>query len=158
MKEFCTQTAHAIVHDIGVDGLIASQAASKSPNISEKAVAERFSKAAHRYDKLASIQHTIAQQGLQNLPAQLVGKALDIGCGTGVHTQSLNVRGLDAVGVDIAEGMLALAGTNYPHLTLGMAVRKRYLSIITVLTLSFRLWHCSGPATYIALHKKFIEC
>jgi malonyl-CoA O-methyltransferase len=117
VKEFCTQTAHAIVHDIGVDGLIASQAASKSPNISEKAVAERFSKAAHRYDKLASIQHTIAQQGLQNLPAQLVGKALDIGCGTGVHTQSLNVRGLDAVGVDIAEGMLALAGTNYPHLT-----------------------------------------
>ncbi|WP_269517967.1 methyltransferase domain-containing protein [Alteromonas sp. BMJM2] len=85
--------------------------------ISEKAVAERFSKAASRYDRLAAIQHSIAEQGLRNLPVRLNGVALDIGCGTGVHTQSLNNRGLQAVGVDIAEGMLALAGNNYPHLT-----------------------------------------
>jgi malonyl-CoA O-methyltransferase len=151
VKEFCTQTAHAlaqergavvqeagaVAHEKGLDrptplknagkslnispGISANISqgisASISPKISEIAVAERFSKAAPRYDKLAAIQRTIAQQGLQNLPAQLVGNALDIGCGTGVHTESLNACGLHAVGVDIAQGMLALAGTNYPHLT-----------------------------------------
>ena len=151
MKEFCTQTAHALAQERGAvvqeagavthekglgrptplqnagkslnisPGISANISqgisASISPKISEIAVAERFSKAAPRYDKLAAIQRTIAQQGLQNLPAQLVGNALDIGCGTGVHTESLNACGLHAVGVDIAQGMLALAGTNYPHLT-----------------------------------------
>ncbi|NDW15130.1 methyltransferase domain-containing protein [Alteromonas genovensis] len=128
MNEFCAQAANAlaqekgaVAQEKGLDRPTPLQNASKSLNISsgisEKAVAERFSKAAPRYDKLAAIQHTIAQHGLHNLPAQLVGNALDIGCGTGVHTQSLNARGLHAVGVDIAQGMLSLAGTNYPHLT-----------------------------------------
>ena len=85
--------------------------------ISEKAVAERFSKAASRYDKLAAIQYSIAEQGLRNLPAQLNGVGLDIGCGTGIHTQSLDARGLQAIGVDIAKGMLTLASTNFPHIT-----------------------------------------
>lgn len=136
MNEFCAQAGNALVQEAGAvaqekgfDSPTPLQNASKSlnisahisagisPNISETAVAERFSKAAPRYDKLAAIQYTIAQQGLQNLPAQLVGDALDIGCGTGVHTHSLYRRGLDVVGVDIAEGMLALASKNYPNLT-----------------------------------------
>lgn len=84
--------------------------------IEESAVAQRFSKAASKYNKLASIQHTIAQQGLNNLPRELSGDALDIGCGTGMHTQTLSTRGLNAVGVDIADGMLEQARNTFPQL------------------------------------------
>lgn len=84
--------------------------------IEESAVAQRFSKAASKYNKLASIQHTIAQQGLNNLPRELSGDALDIGCGTGVHTHTLSTRGLNAVGVDIADGMLEQARNTFPQL------------------------------------------
>lgn len=82
--------------------------------ISENAVAKRFSKAAVKYDALAGIQRRVAEQTLANLPTQLKGNAIDIGCGTGTHTFALQARGAKAVGVDIADGMLRLARQNYP--------------------------------------------
>jgi SAM-dependent methyltransferase len=38
----------------------------------------------------------------------------DVGCGPGEHTAALRERGLDAYGVDLAPGMVALARRNHP--------------------------------------------
>ena len=81
--------------------------------INEQDVAHRFSKAAVQYNSIAGIQRIIAKQALANLPIDLQGTALDIGCGTGIHTQALANKGAAATGVDIAEGMLAQARKMY---------------------------------------------
>ena len=81
--------------------------------INEQDVAHRFSKAAVQYNSIASVQRIIAKQALANLPIDLQGTALDIGCGTGIHTQTLANKGAAATGVDIAEGMLAQARKMY---------------------------------------------
>ncbi|MCG7654736.1 methyltransferase domain-containing protein [Alteromonas sp. Cnat2-8] len=81
--------------------------------INEQDVAHRFSKAAAQYNSIASVQRIIAKQALANLPIDLQGTALDIGCGTGIHTQTLANKGAAATGVDIAEGMLAQARKMY---------------------------------------------
>jgi malonyl-CoA O-methyltransferase len=84
-----------------------------SSTINEKDVAHRFSKAAVQYNSIAGIQRIIAKQALANLPVNLQGTALDIGCGTGIHTQTLANKSAAATGVDIAEGMLAQARKMY---------------------------------------------
>jgi len=84
-----------------------------SKALSEQVVASRFSKAASKYDSLATIQQRIAQQALQYLPTQLNGSAIDVGCGTGMHTHTLSLRGANAIGVDIAQGMLDVAANAY---------------------------------------------
>ena len=81
--------------------------------INEQDVAHRFSKAAVQYNSIASVQRIIAKQALANLPIDLQGTVLDIGCGTGIHTQTLANKGAAATGVDIAEGMLAQARKMY---------------------------------------------
>ena len=81
--------------------------------INEQDVAHRFSKAAVQYNSIAGVQRIIAKQALANLPIDLQGTALDIGCGTGIHTQALANKGAAATGVDIAEGMLAQARKMY---------------------------------------------
>ena len=81
--------------------------------INEQDVAHRFSKAAVQYNSIAGVQRIIAKQALANLPIDLQGTALDIGCGTGIHTQTLANKGAAATGVDIAEGMLAQARKMY---------------------------------------------
>ena len=92
--------------------------------INEQDVAHRFSKAAVQYNSIASVQRIIAKQALANLPVDLQGTALDIGCGTGIHTQTLASKGAAATGVDIAEGMLAQARKMYsdPIFVQGSAV------------------------------------
>ena len=81
--------------------------------INEQDIAHRFSKAAAQYNSIAGVQRIIAKQALANLPIDLQGTALDIGCGTGIHTQTLANKGAAATGVDIAEGMLAQARKMY---------------------------------------------
>ncbi|CAI3945960.1 Malonyl-CoA O-methyltransferase [Alteromonas macleodii] len=81
--------------------------------INEQDVAHRFSKAAVQYNSIAGIQRIIAKQALANLPIDLQGTVLDIGCGTGIHTQTLANKGAAATGVDIAVGMLAQARKMY---------------------------------------------
>ena len=81
--------------------------------INEQDVAHRFSKAAVQYNSIAGVQRIIAKQALANLPIDLQDTALDIGCGTGIHTQTLASKGAAATGVDIAEGMLAQARKMY---------------------------------------------
>ena len=104
---------------VTAEGSITTKGAAKAerndttPAINEQDVAHRFSKAAAQYNSIASVQRIIAKQALANLPIDLQGTALDIGCGTGIHTQALANKGAAATGVDIAEGMLAQARKMY---------------------------------------------
>lgn len=109
---------------VNAKGTFKAEEASTTPAINEQNVAHRFSKAAAKYNSIASIQRVIAEQALANLPKALQGEALDIGCGTGIHTQALVKKGATATGVDIAKGMLAQARKMYsdPIFVQGSAV------------------------------------
>ena len=104
---------------VTAEGSITTKGAAKAERngtastINEQDVAHRFSKAAVQYNSIAGIQHIIAKQALANLPIDLQGTVLDIGCGTGIHTQTLANKGAAATGVDIAVGMLAQARKMY---------------------------------------------
>ena len=52
----------------------------------------------------------IEQRGLT------VKSCLDLGCGTGVLCARLADRGIDTLGLDLSEGMIAQAGENFPGL------------------------------------------
>ena len=105
--------------NVTAEGSITTKGAAKAERngtastINEQDVAHRFSKAAVQYNSIAGIQRIIAKQALANLPIDLQDTALDIGCGTGIHTQTLANKGAAATGVDIAEGMLAQARKMY---------------------------------------------
>ncbi|MDK2765367.1 MAG: methyltransferase domain-containing protein [Alteromonas macleodii] len=98
---------------IPAEGSAKAERNGTASTINEQDVAHRFSKAAAQYNSIASVQRIIAKQALANLPIDLQGTALDIGCGTGIHTQTLANKGAAATGVDIAEGMLAQARKMY---------------------------------------------
>ncbi|MCP3703437.1 MAG: methyltransferase domain-containing protein, partial [Alteromonas sp.] len=98
---------------IPAEGSAKAERNGTASTINEQDVAHRFSKAAAQYNSIASVQRIIAKQALANLPVDLQGTALDIGCGTGIHTQTLASKGAAATGVDIAEGMLAQARKMY---------------------------------------------
>lgn len=95
---------------------ISTEPTTKTPSAHTYTIADKFSRAATQYDKKANIQQCIATAALNNLPASIAHKVLDVGCGTGRHTQSLFEKGAEVTGVDIAEGMLAFARQSYPHL------------------------------------------
>ncbi len=67
-----------------------------------------FGRAADTYDKAANIQRQIGDLLLSSLPP-LVGRVLDLGCGTGYCLYKLKQAypALELVGLDIAEPMLA---------------------------------------------------
>lgn len=98
---------------IPAEGSAKAERNDTASGINEQDVAHRFSKAAAQYNSIASVQRIIAKQAIKNLPIALQGKALDIGCGTGIHTQTLANKDAAATGVDIAEGMLAQARKMY---------------------------------------------
>lgn len=77
-------------------------------------VAHAFSRAAPRYDALASAQRQIGQRLWGSLPRNAY-KVLDVGCGTGYWTQQLAERYPHAqiTGLDLAPGMLAQARQRY---------------------------------------------
>lgn len=60
-------------------------------------------------------------------------KALDVGCGAGQFLGELAVRGVEIAGVDLAEGMVAAAGTYLASLGVGADLR-----VATVEQLPFR--------------------
>lgn len=108
VAEFCNSTVAE-----SAEGTGEAKKAISAQAITEQSIAHRFSKAAVKYDSIACIQRNIAEQGVANLPKDLQGEALDIGCGTGIHTQALSRKGAAVTGVDIAEGMLAQARKKY---------------------------------------------
>lgn len=77
-------------------------------------VAYAFSRAAPRYDALASAQRQIGQRLWDSLPDNAY-KILDVGCGTGYWTQQLAERYpcAQVSGLDLAPGMLAQARQRY---------------------------------------------
>lgn len=89
-----------------------------SPNWQER-VAHAFSRAAPRYDALASAQRQIGDSLWSSLPLS-AENVLDLGCGTGAWTQRLACQFPQAhiTGLDIAPGMLAHAQARYGnHIT-----------------------------------------
>ena len=72
-------------------------------------IARRFSKAAGRYIELANIQDKLASHAL-NMVSENKGRSLDIGCGTGQHSEKL---GEFTIGLDLALGMLIEAKTTH---------------------------------------------
>lgn len=90
------------------DGPTALQGADK------KQIAYAFSRAAHQYNHIAEIQHTIALEALTPCANWQNMSVLDIGCGTGRHTHTLAENNNTVMGVDLAQGMLDEAKKAYP--------------------------------------------
>lgn len=84
-------------------------------------VAKSFSRSARSYDEVAQIQNQIGEAALRHLPQLLSGNGLDIGAGTGRHTQTLNSRGVSIQGVDLAKGMVDQAQALYPDISFSVA-------------------------------------
>lgn len=83
----------------------------------KKDIAARFSAAAGQYDAVAGIQHVIADCALSRLTGIQRARALDIGCGTGRNTAKLAAQGALASGMDLAQGMVKQAQSQYPAIT-----------------------------------------
>lgn len=77
-------------------------------------VAHAFSRAAPRYDALATAQRQIGQRLWDSLPAN-ARNVLDVGCGTGYWTHRLAERypAAQLTGLDLAPGMLEQARQRY---------------------------------------------
>ncbi|NMH59367.1 methyltransferase domain-containing protein [Alteromonas ponticola] len=88
-------------------------------------IANGFSAAAGSYNQYADVQAEIANAALALIEKKRYRHALDIGCGTGRHTDSLAGMSAQVTGIDLAPGMVTLAQQRYPHLTFieGMAER-----------------------------------
>jgi malonyl-CoA O-methyltransferase len=91
---------------------------------SKQAIADSFSRSASRYDKAAIIQQQAGSQLLlamqQHLGEDFTAKVIaDIGCGTGYFSADIVAcyQPEQYVGVDLAQGMLALAAKNNHHLS-----------------------------------------
>ncbi|MFT7387051.1 MAG: malonyl-CoA O-methyltransferase [Candidatus Endobugula sp.] len=89
----------------------------------KKNIADSFSRSAARYDKAANVQQQSGKKMLSVMNQVIgcqtfnLGKKItiaDIGCGTGFFTRQLNetYQSEKYIGVDIAEGMLAVAKEN----------------------------------------------
>ncbi len=77
--------------------------------VDKRALAERFSGAAHRYDVWATAQAEIATRLMQQIPAEFVPSLMiDLGCGTGLLSAQLLHRypAASLVGIDLASGMV----------------------------------------------------
>lgn len=81
------------------------------------ATASGFSGAATTYDRWAMAQRAMADRLVAHLPERLaVDVILDVGCGTGLLTEWLRRRYPKAtiLGIDVAEGMIALCRRRWP--------------------------------------------
>lgn len=83
-------------------------------------VAKRFSRAAQTYEQGASLHRHVAARLAATLPEPGQfgkGRILEVGCGTGVLTESLRLRYPQATlcVLDIAEGMVAVVRERWGH-------------------------------------------
>lgn len=80
-----------------------------SLSVDKRDLAERFGKAADRYDSLALLQQQVGQHLLSLLPELSFERGLDLGCGTGYFLPALATRCATLLGLDLAPGMLQVA-------------------------------------------------
>lgn len=79
------------------------------PNSYKHAVAQRFSAAASRYDRVAHLQRLVCDTLIETMPPSLdAQQIMDLGAGTGYASTALQQRfpGSQYWAVDLAEGML----------------------------------------------------
>lgn len=79
-------------------------------------IAQSFSRAAHTYDNAAHLQREIGDHLFTLIPIlSEVNTVVDLGCGTGFFTQVLSDKfpRSQIIGLDIANGMLDFAQTQY---------------------------------------------
>lgn len=55
-----------------------------------------------------------------------IDSSLDLGCGTGILCQILHDHGIKAAGMDLSEGMIAVAKENHPDIRFDVADMVRY--------------------------------
>jgi ubiquinone/menaquinone biosynthesis C-methylase UbiE len=82
--------------------------------------------AAPRYVRFVGTEISPATEGpierslllalVELIKRQMVARVADVGCGPGRVAAFLAARGLDVVGVDVSEAMLAVARTAHPHI------------------------------------------
>ncbi|WP_412973269.1 methyltransferase domain-containing protein [Glaciecola sp. MF2-115] len=75
-------------------------------------VADHFSAASASYDQYAQVQKQIAEVNLELLQQSNLSnakQAVDLGCGTGIHTKSLAALSERCLAIDISHGMLTAA-------------------------------------------------
>src|SRR3989338_1268864 len=79
--------------------------------VSIQKIRKAFSKAADRYDELATLQQTVGLRFLKSLQVAQPKTALDIGMGTGWFTDNLTRQFPKAkvIGIDFASGMVECA-------------------------------------------------
>lgn len=78
------------------------------PPRSKQAVADSFGRAAPSYDAAADLQQRVATRLAANVTLPAGARLLDLGCGTGTHSQALAQR-FEVIALDLAPGMLAHA-------------------------------------------------
>lgn len=87
--------------------------------LDKRKVAQSFSRAAHTYDAVATLQREVGQHLLQQIPPNLTPQcALDLGCGTGFFSRRLRQQfpSAELIGVDIAQGMLEFSRNSHGDL------------------------------------------
>ncbi len=80
-----------------------------SSPVDKRDLADRFSKAAGDYDRLARVQQQVGGELLALLPDAHFERGLDLGCGTGYFLPELAKRCERLMGLDLAPGMLQVA-------------------------------------------------
>ena len=90
------------------------------------AAREVYDKAAPRYVQFVGTEISSATEGpidrsllvgfIELIKRQTVDRVADIGCGPGRVAAFMAERGLDVVGVDVSQAMLAVARTAHPHI------------------------------------------
>lgn len=71
--------------------------------LDKRKISASFDRAAPSYDQHAGLQRTVAKR-LCRWPSKLVGRVLDLGCGTGYVAEELKLQ--DCIALDIAPSML----------------------------------------------------
>jgi len=69
----------------------------------------KYDKIGTNYDETRKADNYLTNRLFHHLNAQEGKKYLDIGCGTGNYTIALNQKGVDLIGIDPSEKMLAIA-------------------------------------------------
>ncbi len=102
-----------------------SKAVSCQPSAASR-IQNAFSKAAPRYDELATLQQVVGLRFLSQLESENPRRILDIGMGTGWFTENLlaNSPSANVVGIDFAPGMIKSAKDKQGKFSIAQADAK----------------------------------